>query len=335
MLRNLLALLALIASFTAASTTVVHAANDSGGIGIRLVNPPSDPTFPSWETEIGGTFTPGDPVVRRIRISNSGATTQAVDVYAGAASMRGGVPTLGDRGSVNALTSWTSLDKQRISLAPGGSGDVVVTVRIPADAPAGDRHAVVWAQTAVGAGGGVVTATRVGVRMNLRVGPGAGTTADFAISGLTAERDADGQAVVVVDIRNTGGWAVEVGGELALTDGPGGRTLGPVYADEAVVAAGADGRVRFRIPNSRDLPAGPWQASVALESGPVARVHTASVTFPTPDPGGNGSLGSLGSSGAGSSGSPLMWVGIAGAAAAAIGAIGWTVLQQQNPPPAR
>ncbi len=58
LLRNLLALLALIASFTAASTTVVHAETGSGGIGIGLVNPPSDPAFPNWETEIGGTLAP-------------------------------------------------------------------------------------------------------------------------------------------------------------------------------------------------------------------------------------------------------------------------------------
>ncbi len=325
MLRNLLALLALVASFVAASTTVVHADTASGGIGIELAG----------STEIVGTFAPGEPVVRRVRISNTAATTKAVDVYAGAASMRGGEFEVQDRGSVNALTSWTSLSTKSISLAPGRSEDVVVTVRIPADAPTGDRHAVVWAQGATGAGGGIVTAARVGVRMNLRVGPAAGTTADFAIEGLATERDSDGQAVVVADIRNTGGWAAEVGGELTLTDGPGGRALGPLYADEVIVATGAAGKVRFRIPNSRDLASGPWQAHVALESGAVERGRDGEITFPTPESGGNGSLGSLGSSGAGSTQSPLMWVGVAGAAAAAIGAIGWTVLQQQNPPAVR
>ncbi len=207
-----------------------------------------------------------------------------------------------------------------------------VTVNIPADAPTGDRYATVWAQPAVPGGGGVVSTSRVGVRMDVRVGPGAGTTADFTIDGLTAERDAAGQAVVVADVRNTGGWATEVGGELTLTDGPAGRTLGPLYADEVVVAAGAGAKVRFRLPDSAELPAGPWRAHVALESGAVEREHDGEITFPAPDSGGNGSLGSLGSSDAGSSSSPLMWVGIAGAAAAAIGAIGWTVLQQQNPP---
>ncbi len=126
-----------------------------------------------------------------------------------------------------------------------------VTVNIPADAPTGDRYATVWAQPAVPGGGGVVSTSRVGVRMDVRVGPGAGTTADFTIDGLTAERDAAGQAVVVADVRNTGGWATEVGGELTLTDGPAGRTLGPLYADEVVVAAGAGAKVRFR---SRTAP---------------------------------------------------------------------------------
>lgn len=335
LLRNLLALLALIASFTAASTTVVHAETGSGGIGIGLVNPPSDPAFPNWETEIGGTLAPGSGLQRTVRVVNGDSTTRTVDVNVGAAWMRSGVYTIGEPGSTNRLTSWTGLDKQRVILAPGAGADVKVTVNIPADAPTGDRYATVWAQPAAPGGGGVVSTSRVGVRMDVRVGPGAGTTADFTIDGLTAERDAAGQAVVVADVRNTGGWATEVGGELTLTDGPAGRTLGPLYADEVVVAAGAGAKVRFRIPDSAELPAGPWRAHVALESGAVEREHDGEITFPAPDSGGNGSLGSLGSSGAGSSSSPLMWVGIAGAAAAAIGAIGWTVLQQQNPPGVR
>lgn len=333
LLRNLLALLALLASFVAAATTVVHAAPVVDGIGIKIVDPQRDPAFPSWETEIGGTRAPGGMLERTVRVSNGGLTAQTVDVYTGAASMRSGQFTLDGPGSTNRLTSWTSLDKQRISLAPGEGADVKVTVRVPADAPTGDRSAVVWAQPAAGAGGGV--ATRVGVRVNLRVEPRAGTIADFAIDRLTAERDSDGQAVVVAGIRNTGGWAVEVGGELTLSDGPGGRTLGPVYAEEAVVAAGAAGTVRFRIADSADLPAGPWQASVKLRSGAIERAHTASVTFPTPDTGGTGSLGSLGSVGLGSSNSPLMWVAGVGAAAAAVGAIGWTVWQQQDAPAVR
>ncbi|PTR25614.1 hypothetical protein C8K36_10644 [Rhodococcus sp. OK519] len=325
-LRNIIALFALLASFTVASTTVVHAV-PTGGVGVQLADPSRDPSFPAWETEIGGTVAPGTVVTRHVRVTNTGSTTQTVDVYAGAASMRRGVFTDQGPGSTNRLTSWTSLDKSKVTLPGLGNADVKVTVRIPADAPTGDRSAVIWAQPATAGGGGVVSTSRVGVRMNFRVGPGAGTTADFAIDGLTAERDSDGQAVIVADIRNTGGWAVEVGGEVTLSDGPGGRTLGPVWADETIVAVGVAGKVRFRVPNSAELPAGPWTAHVSLGSGPVERQHSTSVTFPTPDAGGGGSLGSLGSSD-----SPLMWVGVAGAAAAAIGAIGWTVLQQQNAP---
>lgn len=335
LLRNSLALFALIASLVVAATTVVHAAPAEGGIGIGLVNPPSDPDFPNWRTEIGGTVAPGDTLTRVVQVRNNGLITRTVVVTVDPASMRGGQFTFGEAGGGNSLTSWTKLDTQRISLAPGQAVPVTVVVDVPADAPTGDRSAVVWAQPVTGTGDGVVVETRVGVRMNLRVAPGAGTVADFAIDRVTAERDADGQAVVVADIRNTGGWAVEVGGELMLTDGPEGATVGPVYVDGAVVAAGAGGQVRFRIPNSADLPDGPWQARVDLASGPVARTHTASVTFPTPDTGGSGSLGSLGSSSLGSADSPLMWAGVAGVAAAAAGAVGWSVLQQQNTQPAR
>jgi len=302
-LRQLLALLALVASIVAASTAVAHAETSAGGIGIQLLEPSFDPDFEQWETEIGGPVEPGDTITGWIRISNGGTTAQTVEVYPGAASMRNGHFTVEDPGSSNRLTSWTTVDERTVALAAGRYADVKVTVRIPADAPTGDRYAVIWAQPATGDGGGVSTAPRVGVRLHPTVKPPNGHTADFVINGLTAERDSDGQAVVVADVRNTGTWAVEIEGALTLS---GGSIVGPVDADATVVAAGVGGKVRFRIPDSADLPAGPWQANVALHSASLERKYAGDVTFP--NVASSGSLGSLGSS-------AMPWSSLAGGSA--------------------
>ncbi|MCA1008702.1 hypothetical protein LCL87_23595 [Rhodococcus hoagii] len=332
LLRNLLALLALLASFVAASTTVVHAAPQlpTGTIGIKVVDQPVDPADPRTQHYIVGNVSPGTPIQRHVRVSNNTGQSQMIDVYAGAASEWRGQFTTGERGTANRLTEWIRLDSQRLQLPSGQSGDVTVTITVPADAPVGTQYAGILAAQAVN--GGVAAASEVGIRTYVTVGAGAGQIADFQIDRLTGERDPDGRAVVVADIRNTGTRALDLESELNLS-GP--ANIGPMPSDRVLVPAGGAGKVRFRLPVGTDVSDGPWQARVTSRAASVVRELDGEVTFPTPDSGGNGSLGSLGSSGAGSSGSPLMWVGVAGAAAAAIGAIGWTMLQQQNPPAVR
>lgn len=332
LLRNLLALLALLASFVAASTTVVHAASppSTGTIGIRLLDQPFDPADQRTRNYIVDTVLPGTQIQRHVRVSNNTGQAQTIDIYAGAASEWREQFTAGERGTTNRLTEWTRLDRQRLQLPSGQSGDVTVTITVPADAPVGTQYAGILAAQAVN--GGVAAASEVGIRAYVTVGTGAGQIADFQIDRLTGERDPDGRAVVVADIRNTGTRAVDLESELNLS-GP--ANIGPMPSDRVLVPVGGAGKVRFRLPVGADVSDGPWQAHVTSRAATIERELDGEVTFPAPDSGGNGSLGSLGSSGAGSAGSPLMWVGVAGAAAAAIGAIGWTVLQQQTPPAVR
>ncbi|WFR72871.1 hypothetical protein P9209_02965 [Prescottella defluvii] len=148
--------------------------------------------------------------------------------------MRSGQYTVQDRGTANRLTGWTSVDKQTLSLTPGASAVVTVTITVPADAPVGTQYGVVWVQ-AKDDSSGLSTANRVGVRTYPTVVPPSGQTADFAISGLTAERDSKGQVVVVADVRNTGTWALDLDGELNLV-GPQGIAVGPVYPDATTIA---------------------------------------------------------------------------------------------------
>ncbi len=294
-LRQLLALLALVASIVAASTTVAHAdpvltTSADSSIGVRLLDPSPGEGFPSLN-HIFDDVQPGRDIRQRVEVSNDTVQARAIEVYAGAATMRSGQFTVQDRGTTNRLTGWTSVDKQTFSLAPGAKAVVTVTITVPADAPAGTQYGVLWVQAA-GDGSGLMTASRVGVRMYPTVVPPTGKTADFTISGLAGERDSAGRAVVVADVRNTGTWALEVDGELTLV-GPQGVALGPLYPAATTVAPGAVGKVRFLVPDSVDLPAGPWQAATTMRSGAITRTYSGTVEFPAAATGG-GSLGSLG-----------------------------------------
>ncbi|GAB2642592.1 hypothetical protein ABI214_13515 [Prescottella soli] len=297
-LRQLLTLLALVASIGAASVTVVHADpvfTTSGGglVGVRLLDPSPGVGFES-QNYIFDNVQPGAAIKRRVEVSNDIDKPRTIEVYTGAAAKRGDQYTVQDRGTTNRLTGWTSVDKQTLTLARGATAVVTVTITVPADAPVGTQYGVVWVQAAAD-GSGLSTGSRVGVRVYPTVVPPSGQTADFTISGLTAERDSAGRAVVVADVRNTGSWALDLDGELTLV-GPEGLTVGPVYPDAATIARGATGKVRFVIANSADLPSGPWQASVKLRSGPIEHAHSGTVDFPAAGTG-TGSLGSLGSLG--------------------------------------
>jgi hypothetical protein len=297
-LRQLLALLALVASIVAASATVVHAdpvpaTSADSSIGIRLLDPSPGEGFPSLN-HIFDDVRPGGAIRRDVEVSNNTVQTRTIEVYAGAATMRSGQFTVQDRGTSNRLTGWTSVDKQTFPLAPGAKAVVTVTIAVPGDAPAGTQYGVLWVQAA-GDGSGLMTDSRVGVRLYPTVVPATGKTADFTISGLAGERDSAGRAVVVADVRNTGTWALEVDGELKLA-GPEGLTVGPLYPEAATLAPGAVGKVRFLVPDSVDLPAGPWQAETKMRSGALERTYSGTVEFPAAATGG-GSLGSLGSLG--------------------------------------
>ncbi|QBJ96615.1 hypothetical protein ERC79_12035 [Rhodococcus sp. ABRD24] len=336
-MRHLLTFLLLIASIVGSTVTAnaapsVVPAAEGGGIGIRLLDAPVGNPGDPRANYIVEDLAPGATIHRRVLVKNTTAATQRVEVYAGAATETNGQFVVEDRGTLNELTTWMSMDKPSVVLASGESSEVIVTFAVPADAPEGAQQAVVWAQGANGnGGGGVISASRVGVRVYLTVGPGNGPPANFGILGLASETGPDGQVSVVVDVENTGGRAVDISGELMLTAGPGGRSAGPIPANVTRVGTGERGRVVFPISDSVELPGGQWLASVKLlHNNWLERKYSGPVTFP--ESGAGGSLGSLGSLGS-SSGTSSLWIPLVGAAAtAAVGAAAWALWQHNNPP---
>ncbi|HEY0248764.1 MAG TPA: hypothetical protein VGC45_10945 [Gryllotalpicola sp.] len=264
-------------------------AADSGiGIGIRMLDiPAASQTDPRARAYIIDNVPPGTTIQRRVRVRNGTDTAQSIAVYPAAARISGGA-FIGDEGATaNELTSWISVAQPELSVAAHATADDLVTIAVPATATMGERYAAVWAEIrsarpSAGADAhhpSITSISRVGVRTYLSVGPGNGPQSSFAISSLTAQRDANGTPHVLAAVENTGGRAIDLSGTLSLSGGPAGLNAGPFPTERIVtLAPGAKGNVT--VPLSASLPRGPWDAKLTLSSGLLSQSIAATVTLP-------------------------------------------------------
>jgi hypothetical protein len=252
------------------------------GIGIRLLDvPAATQEDPRARAYIVDRLAPGTGIHRRVQVQNNSTAVQSVRIYSGAAQIQEGSFVGGNDPAVNELTTWISLDRPQAVLQPGESADVMVTIEVPADASEAEQYAAVWAEirSAPGNGTNVVQASRVGIRIYLSVGPGNGAPADFRITSMTAGRDNKGNPQVSAVVTNTGGRALDIAGDVALSKGPGGTSAGPFAAQKALsLAPGKDGTVVATLDPA--LPNGPWNAQLKLKSGLIEHESGASITFP-------------------------------------------------------
>ncbi|MET7960693.1 hypothetical protein [Micromonospora zamorensis] len=235
---------------------------------------------------------PGTTIKRQLLIVNRTDETRHVDVYPAAATLAASAFRFGEDRAENELTSWVTLDQRAVELEPWGEARVRATVTVPPAASRGERYGVIWASTtsARRARGEVTQVHRVGVRMYLDIGPGGEPVSDFSIGEVRPARAPEGDPSVTVQVRNTGGRALDLTGTVSLTDGPAGSRAGPFPIGQGVtLAPGNAGQVIARFPV--ELPNGPWKAEVNLESGLVKRNVTAQIQFP--DAGQVGKRGSV------------------------------------------
>jgi hypothetical protein len=251
-------------------------------VGIRLVDAPigraADPRAHEY---IIDHVAPGATITRHVEVSNDTSAQQLIQLYAAAATVKDGAFRFGEGRASNDLTSWTTVTPPTENLASAAKALAVVTIQVPASASAGERYGVVWAELppATPPGGGVTAVNRVGVRIYLSVGAGGEPASDFSITSLTAQRDADGNPVVAAAVRNTGGRALDLGGELRLTAGPGGLSAGPFDA-KLGTTLGIGETEPVLVVLDKAVPTGPWAAHIVLRSGTVERDATATLTFP-------------------------------------------------------
>jgi hypothetical protein len=257
-----------------------------GGVGIRLLDAPvSTAQDPRAKTYIVDHLAPGAVITRRVEITNTSSAVAPVTVYAAAATITDGTFVPADGHTQNDVSTWTATDRSTLSLPPGGTDTVTMTISVPPDASPGENYAVLWLEqiAPAPAGGGLAAINRVGIRIYLSVGPGGAPPSSFTIDSLTAQRTPDGRPQVIAQLHNTGGRALDIAGHLTLSDGPGGLSAGPFPAQgAATLAPGAAGQVAVLL--DRQVPDGPWKAVITLRSGLVEQTSEATITFPQ-DPG--------------------------------------------------
>jgi hypothetical protein len=272
----------LAAAVSVAAPRTAGAQEQPGGIGLRLVEAPvAAKDDPRARIYIVDHLAPGAVIERRVELSNSTPTNHHVSLYTGAAAIHDGT-FLGAAGRTsNELSRWAFVTPGEIEIAAGEKLTATVAIMVPHDAAPGEQYGVVWAEarSAAAGGGGVAQVSRVGIRLYVSVGPGGPPAPDFTVESLTAARTSAGKPMVSATVRNTGGRALDITGTLVLSDGPGGLGAGPFPADLARTLAVGDTQT-IAITLDARLPAGPWHAAVALESGTTERRGEATISFP-------------------------------------------------------
>jgi hypothetical protein len=250
------------------------------GVGIQLLEAPTDRRDdPRAREYVVDHVSPGSVIERAFRVTNHTGRRESVWIYPGPAVIRDGQFIGLDRGATSELTTWTSVDRSEVSLDRGESTDLSLSIAVPRDASAGERYGVIWAAVSSRGRGQVTVVNRVGIRIYLSVGPGGEPTSDFKITSLTPGRTAAGLPVVSAAVTNTGGRALDMSGELNLSDGPASLSAGPFPAELGTTLAPGDrGQVTVELDDR--LPDGPWRAVLTLRSGQLEHRATATLTFP-------------------------------------------------------
>jgi hypothetical protein len=251
------------------------------GIGIRLVDAPINARADSraWRYIIDH-LSPGAVIHRRVEVSNTTSSPKHLSLYTAAAEIRKQKFQFAPGRTPNELSTWTTTNRHEVTLAPHARSMVTTTITVPDDAATGEQYAVVWAEAASTApsGGGVGEINRVGIRIYLSVGHGNASSA-FTIDSLTARRLPTGQQVVLAQVHNTGGRALDLSGDLKLRNVSGSLSAGPFEVQTGTtLAPGDSGPVT--VPLNEQVPNGPWRAHLRLQSGLTKRDAEATITFP-------------------------------------------------------
>jgi hypothetical protein len=256
------------------------AASCQRGVSLRLAEVPRGATDPRAAVYIVDHVKPGASFTRRLEACNGTAQSIRLRFYPNAAVVENGKFTIVEGHAANELTSWVSVAPTEAVLRPGEALSIRARIAVPPGVAGGERYGVVLAELpAERRSDNVAVASRVGVRLYLDVGGPKAPVSDFRVDSLQASRDAAGSPLVTAQVHNTGNRALDITGDLALRNGPGGLSGGPFPAQLGTTLAPGDTEP-VRVPLSTAIRGGPWTARLTLRSGLLTRKAEALLTFP-------------------------------------------------------
>lgn len=249
---------------------------ESGSISIALADADAHATDdPRSAHYVVDAAAPGNTFEREVLLTNTTPNEVPIDLYVGDASIRDRRFSFEDAPLTGGIASWSSVAPSTLVLAAGATSTAVVTIDPPRDADRGEHYGVIWAQ--VGSTSGATTViNRVGVRVYLALGDGTSPPSDLTVDLLTASRDADGAALVAVNVTNTGERALEISGDVALEE-PSGEIVSTPIEPGTVLPPRDSGEALARVPDVAD---GPWDATVTVLANGIERQVTATISFP-------------------------------------------------------
>jgi hypothetical protein len=248
------------------------------GVGVGIIDIPKGTKDPRAQNYIVDHVAPGARFSRRFQVCNGTDRPVTVKLYAGAAVIENGAFRIIEGRASNELSSWIAVTPGVVTVPAGRRVLATATVTVPDDVRSGERYAVLLAELPA-QGSGVKVANRVGVRVYLDVGRGAVPASDFRVDSLQASRSSDGRPVVTARVRNTGGRALDISGDLNLRNGPGGLSGGPFPAQLGTTLAPGDTEP-VTVLLSKAITGGPWLARLVLRSGLIERQAEATISFP-------------------------------------------------------
>ena len=248
-------------------------------IGVRLIEvPESRVDDPRARSAVIDHVIPGATITRAFEVISSVDDAITVALEAENAQIVNGafVP---DPSAERGIADWISTSPDRLDIGPSGRSEASFSIQVPPSTPTGEYYGIVYAEAPPGAGV-VRVNNRVGLRIYLSVGTGDEPPVDFQVGQMTAGRDSEGVPYIATDLRNTGGRALDITGEIRLSEGPADLSAGPfAFPGAATLAPGEIYPLRITL--DPELPDGPWLAELRAVAGLLERTAEAEVLFPT------------------------------------------------------
>ncbi|MCW2543173.1 MAG: hypothetical protein JWM40_725 [Frankiales bacterium] len=263
-----------------AATTPPNVGQCAAGLGIALLEvPKASLKDPRARNYVVDSVKPGASFSRKFQVCNGTKSSVNVSLYPDAATITKGVFSLAPGQGKNELTNWITVSPSTINVPSGTAAVASMRFSVPIDATAGERYAGVVADAPTNNGNGVAVRGRVGIRVYLDVAKGGAPKSDFTVDSLQAVRGKDGQPGVLAQVHNIGARALDMRGNLNLSDGPGGLSAGPFDARLGTTLKPGD-TAPVLVPLDRAIRGGPWHAVIDMKSGVLERKAEAHLTFP-------------------------------------------------------